>query len=258
MGRLQKSSNEHKTGIFDAMFNKHVPLNQREPEMKQPKQDKERDRSWEVSSKAEKLAHSTPDAVDLSRNGRSVRSARCASEGITDLGGSGKFIGASRNSVANKELLDKIAKTMTSKESTSEERRASKSIRELQQKEFRTAHNGKIGDDDAAYLSRKSANVSSQGGQMSSRYSPPVGKISIFDNSDYERLQPTAGEKMEKREAKKDDSWQQVKKAQTTKDVANKVFDDLSGSAQDNGYRSVQKESVDRLFGAILNGMNKK
>lgn len=257
MGRLQKTSNERQTGIFDAMFNKHVPLNQREPEMKMAQQEKERDRSWETQSSAPKLAHNTLDETDLVRSGRSIRSARCAPEGITNLGGSGKQVGVSRNSIADRDLIDRIAKAATSKEATAEERRASKSIRELQQKEFRTAHGPKIGESEAAYLSQREASISSPGGQMSSRYAPPVGKISIFDNSDFERLTPTAGEQMQKREAKKDDSWQQVRKAQTTKDVANRVFDNLAGQSQDNGYKSVQKEATDRLFDAIINGKKK-
>jgi hypothetical protein len=258
MGKLQKTSNEHKTGIFDAMLNKHVPLNQREPEMKQPRKEAERDRSWETLSDSPKLAHSTPDEVDLVRSGRSVRSARCAPEGITDMGGSGKFIGSSRNSIADKAFLDHIAKSATSKEATAEERRASKAMRDLKQQEFRSGQNQKIGEADAAYLSRKGSSIASPGGQIANRYMPGVGKMSIFDNSDFERVQPTAGEKMEKREVKKDNSWQQAKKAHTSKDVVNKVFDELSGNAQDNGYKSVHKDSVDRLFDAIVNGMNKK
>lgn len=257
MGKLQKTSSEKQISVFDAILNSHVPLNQRQPEMKQPKQDQPKDRSWAAISTAQKLAHSTPDEVDLVRSGRSIRSARCSTEGITNIGGSGNQVGSSRNSVANKDLLDKIAALSSSSERTKEERKASKNMREMKQQEFRSANSPKIGEDEAAQLSRKSASLNSSSGQMSSRYMPPTGKISIFDNSDFERLEATAGEKMAKREAKKDDSWQKVSKAHTSRDVANKVFDNLAEQPAKNNYKSIQNESSDRLFNAIMNSKKK-
>jgi len=257
MGKIQKASEEQNIDIFKAIFDKHIPLKNRACEIKQAKANKQRDRFWETTSTSSKLSHNTPDEVDLVRTGKSIRSARCASNGITNEGGSGNQIGASRHSVANADFLAKIASLPTSKECTKEEKRASKNIRSLKQTEYKESQQMRVGEEEIDQLSKKSSSIASSRVDQRGRYIPPLGKISIFDNSDYERLQPTAGELMEKREYKKDTSWQQVKKAQTITDTSSKAFDDLSSQSQDNGYKNLHQSSVDRIFNAIINNTNK-
>lgn len=253
MGRLQKISKERQAELFEAMVKPHVPLAQHQPEMKKRAEEAQRDRSWETDSVAPKLSHSTPDQLDLIRGGHSIRSARCAPDGITNIGGSGKMIGASRNSVADRAILDMAAKALSSRERTTEEKKAAQNIRAMKQSEYVASHKPRIGDDAASYLSRKGNSVASAGGQMSSRYTPAVGKISIFDNADHERVKALPGETMEKREAKKDDSWQSFSKPKTTREAGSQMFDNLAQAAQKSGYKNQQRNSVDRLFESIIN-----
>lgn len=255
MARLQKTSQEKSVGIFDALLNQHVPLKDRQPDMKQPKADKVRDRSWEKTSAHASLTHNNIDGVDLGRNGHSIRSAACGDDGITNMGGSGRFVGANKSCSMSSNVLDKISQIMTAKEATLEEKRASKSVRKTQQSEFREANSPKIGDD---YAPQKGSNIASNHTKMANGYTPGLGKMSIFDNKDFERVQDLPGEKMEKRQAKKDDSWKEIKKAQTMQDAGGKFFDAISDKPQESGYKSSHKSTVDRLFSALAKTPSKK
>ena len=255
MGKLQKINTEKTASIFDAILSKHVPLKDHQPEMKQAKAEKTKDRSWETLSDAKKLAHSSIDEVDLGRGIHSIRSAACGAGGLSSDGGSGNFIGANKSASMSASVLDKIQQIITAKEATIEEKRASKSIRQAQQSEFRNANSPKIGDD---FATDKGSSVTSNHTSISGRYAPGMGRMSIFDNSDFERVQDLPGEKMEKRHAKKDDSWQQLKKAQTMKDASDTLLDALAEKPQDSGYKSVQKSTTDRLFAALTKSQTKK
>lgn len=256
MGKLQKISTEQQINIFESLLTKHVPLNKREPEMKNPQQESQRDRSWESSSVSPKLVHNTPDEIDLVRKGSSIRSARCASEGgITDIGGSGRWVGASRNSIANDKLLDSLSKAISSKEATAEEKRASKAVRQMKQDEYKAAHSPQIGDDAPT---QKGANITSVSAQSVSPYRAPMGKISIFDNFDHERVKPLPGETMEKRETKKDTSWQHGKKASTMQDATNRYIDDISNQPQPSNNKNLHKSATDRLFETLTSDKSKQ
>jgi hypothetical protein len=93
---------------------------------------------------------------------------------------------------------------------------------------------------------------------LSGRYTPGMGKMSIFDNSDFERVQDLPGEKMEKREVVKDNSWQEVKKAKTLQDVNGKLFNDLTSEKKDTDSKNLRQSSVDRIFNALIKEKGKQ
>ena len=261
MGRLQKVQNQTQVSIFEALLNEHVPVKDRQPEMKkesartaerQARAEANRE-EWEVRSESPKLRHSNPAEVDLARRGNSIRSARCASTGITNERGSGRYVGSSKNQTPVS-ALDAAIEKMTKREATAEEKRASSELRSMRQAEYRSAQSPRLGEADESILTGKAANITSNHAQQSSRYAAGAGKISIFDNSDFERIPER---KMEVRQAKTDDSWKQPKKAFSSKDATNRLVDGL-GSQNNSEHKSLHKDATDRLFDAIVNNLNNK
>lgn len=263
MGRIQKVSNQSQINIFEALMNDHVPLKDRTPEIRKntpTTKDKEiqdnsqsRRDEWDNIKSAEadtpKLRHNFLDEVDLTRNSSSIRSARCAPDGITNNKSSDRFVGSNSNSVWSADDLDKIANSSTAKENMAEERESSKKMRDLKQAEYRNSQLPKLGESEESYLTNKGDSITSnhtQGGG----YNPPAGKISIFDNEDFERV---SDHKMEVRKAKKDDSWKTPRRNMSTKDMGDGLIDKLSSDSEDSKYKSLHKNSVDRIFEAIVN-----
>lgn len=250
MRKIQKVSNEGKLSVFDVLASQHEPLKNRDPEMKQPVQ-KEADRSWAVESEAPKLRHNTPDEVDLFRSSKSVRSARCGDDGITDEGGVPSGFGiAGRNSLFDSEVISRLADQQTSKEKTAEERSSTESIRQAKAEEWRSAHQSQLGESEEDFMARKASSINSASAGESKRQWVPNNAISMFDDADFERLAET--EQVEK-EAKQDDSWRQVKKAESLQDRENNLVDRLAEDAQSSGYRNMHQDATDRLFNILSN-----
>lgn len=255
MGKLQKISNESSPSVFDALFTKHQSLKDREPEMKSARAETPKDRSWATLNPAPKLQHNDFEEIDLVRGSHSIRSARCGEGGISNNGGTGRFIGSNKDASMSSKNLDAINQEKTAKEATSEEKKSSASIRNLREAEYRQSQSPRIGDD---YVPANGSTISKSNGGMNSRYSPGAGKMSIFDNADFERVQDLPGEKMEKKVASKDNSWQEVKKNQTLQDANGKLFDNLTSESQKSGYKSVHNQTVNRLFDAMMKSKETK
>ncbi len=240
MGKLQKTSNENNISFLDNLSKNMASIKDRNPEMKK-KVEESKDRSWAVLSSCSKLSHNSTDNQILSRSGHSIRSAACGSDGLNNNGGSGKFVGSSRNGVN----LD--TDITSNKEKTLNEKKSSKEIRKQKEAEYKMSLSPKIGENDVAHSEQKiaSAHVSSgKNGWV------PAGKISIFDSTDFERLHPTMGESMSKKESSKDNSWQKISKASKIQD--NNLNNILDAKANDNSHANTQKDSTDRLFSALF------
>ena len=81
---------------------------------------------------------------------------------------------------------------------------------------------------------RKADSVASSGEFSGSKYSMPQNNISIFDSAEFERIpEKTAGEKLGKKEVVKDESWKDIRKATTTNDKFNKMFDDITNNEKE-------------------------
>jgi hypothetical protein len=245
--RIQKVSNENSLSVFDVLASQHQPLKDREPEMKQPTQ-KVADRSWAEESPAAKLEHNTPDEIDLARKANSIRSARCAPDGITNEGGSSVANTSGKNSIFDSEVLSRLADEQTNKEKTAEERASSAQLRSEKAAEWKAASQLQIGESEAEFMARNDSTIRSASTEQNRRQWVPQNSISMFDNADFERIQKSAGEEIEPRQYAKDDSWRQAKKASTFQQRQSDMVDGLSAEAQDNGYRNQHQDATDRLF----------
>ncbi len=146
MAPIQKTSDQNNMSVFETLMNDHVPLKERTPEMKSNTQterqkeaqsiDQTKRAEWdnqEAASASNKLVHNNTDEIDLMRGPSSIRSARCAPDGITNDGGSGRFVGSNKNNTFNDALLDIIANSKTSKEITAEEKMTANDMRQQKQ-----------------------------------------------------------------------------------------------------------------------------
>lgn len=256
--RIQKISNENTLSIFDVLASKQEPLKDRQPEMKQQVV-KEKDRSWVEASKAATLSHNAPDVVDLGRKGNSVRSARCSSEGITNEGGSENGFGvAGKNSIFDSDVLSRLAESQSNRENTVAEKKTADDLRTQKSQEWKTESQMHVGETEAEFMNRKSAlSLESRPVETNRRQWTPKNAISMFDNSDFERIEDSVGENLEKRVASKDNSWRQAKKAETIQDRQGDMVDRLSESSSNSDYKNRNQNATDRLFD-ILNGQQEK
>lgn len=252
--RIRKVSDENQLSVFDVLASNHVPLKDREPEMKQPRQ-KEADRSWAEDSPAAKLEHNTPDEVDLARRGNSIRSARCAPDGITNEGGSSNGYGVSgRNSIFDSEVLDRLAEAETNREKTAQERASANDIRKEKADEWKAASQQQLGEGDEDFEARRGPSVNRLDTETNRRQWVPQNSISMFDNADFERIAESQGESIQPRQASKDDSWRQAKnaKAHSIQEKQNDMVDRLTeASSEDSSYRSMHQDATDRLFNIL-------
>ena len=85
---------------------------------------------------------------------------------------------------------------------------------------------------------RKVSGVTNIGDMKEVSYKSPTNSISIFDTGDFQRIpEKTDGEKVSERarqEKAKDDSWINISKAKTSKDLVNILFEKLSGTDTKN------------------------
>lgn len=183
------------------------------------------------------------DPENRLQTGNSVMSARCSEGGITDEKGSGNFMGSvSGNSIWDSEKLQRLAGDDPQKISAE----AKQQVVE-ERKTLRQETNDKLAEMLESVDQRKASSISPAGDQTvaedSSRHTKLSRNISIFDclddSSDFTRLpEMTGGEKVAKsrRESqqKVDDSWRDPKKASTSKDVLNNMFDSLMNQKDSN------------------------
>ena len=255
MGRLQKTSDQVNLSIFDTLAQEHVNIEDREPEMKSRTEKQSAfDRSFEEMADSPKLSHSSIDEVDLVRGRHSIRSAACGN--ISDEGSSNNAYGvAGKNSVFDPNLLDRLGQVESARERTEAEKASSHAVRAAKQAEYRSQMSPQVGESDESYIGRQASSVVSNS-QTAHRHGwVPNGSISIFDAKDFERVQPTQGESMEKKAAADDKSWQQIKKASTTKEAASGLFDKLAAEDDSANHKNTQKESTDRLFDILQSRM---
>ena len=245
--KIRKVSDEKQISVFDVMASNHVPIKNREPEMKQPRQ-KEADRSWAEESPAAKLEHNTPDEINLYRKGNSIRSARCAPDGITNEGGSDNRYGvAGRNSIFDSGVLDRVAETEDNREKTAQEKTSANALRKDKAEEWKAASQPQIGEGEEDFMSRRGDSVNRLDTEANRRQWVPQNAISMFDNSDFERLAETPGQSIEPRKA----SWRQANnaKSKTIQKKQSEMIDRLSdNSVEDSSYRNAHQDATDRLF----------
>lgn len=229
-------------------------LNERQPELKQEKVAK-KDRSW-----AEQKTAKNQYGDLLARNGSSVRSSRCATEGgITDMGGSKNQIGfANGNTIWDANNIEKIAGTLSSKEATQLEKESSERLRQKKQAEYKQNMQPKVGTEDL--LLEKSASVNSSAAKGSGKGWVPANKLSMFDSNDqFERLtalENRVSPKLPETNVKKA-NVQASKQIKTAKQATDRMVDALLDDNKATGYKSLHNDAVDRLFDA-LNKNNKE
>lgn len=229
-------------------------LAERQPEMKQAKK-VEKDRSWAVEKGAQQTEYNNP----ISRSGNSVRSARCASDGITDIGGPTKHVNVTgKNSIWDSEVLSKAASVLSSQETTRLEKESVEAIRQKKQAEYKQSMSPKLGDD-ALDLAKKASSVSPTAATSSGKGWIPVNKLSMFDeNTNFDRL--TALTERVNPTVKKEEKQVQVKQASkvlSSKDVTARFVDGIVDQGKESSYRSMHNDSVDRLY-KVLAERNKE
>jgi hypothetical protein len=223
-------------------------MNERQPEMKQEKT-VQKDRSWADPKTAKSSYGDT-----IARNGSSIRSSRCASEGgITDMGGSKNQPGfANGNTIWNNDNLSKVAENLSSKEATQMEKESSERIRQKKQAEYKQSLLPKVGAEDV--LVNKSASVSSANAKGSGKGWIPSNKISMFDNNtNFDRLtavENRVSPKVEKETVKKA-KVHNAKQIKTAKQATDKLVDALMDENKDSNYKSVHNDAVERLYQAL-------
>ena len=247
MARIQKTSQEHNLSIFDTLDQKHISIEDRQPEMKQPRQKESSfDHSVGGATAAPKLSHNSIDEIDMVRGKSSVRSARCGNIS-NDLSSNNAMGVAGKNTICNPDFLDKLAEAVTNKERTLAEKDSIQNQRSTRQSDYKNSGAVKLGEDDEAYLARNASSIDSSSREANNKGWVPNGTISIFDNEDFERVQPTLGEQMTKKEASKDDSWRSYSKNATVRDQGLSAFDKMAES-HDSEYRNHHQDSTDKLF----------
>lgn len=262
MSKLRKNSDQNSLSVFDVLASNHVPLAKREPEMKQPRQKKVADRSWEEESAAPKLRHNNIEDVYSARTGSSIRSARCAPDGISENGGPSNGFGvANRNSIFDSEVLNRLAENETAKEKTAAEKSNSYEMRKQKQEEWAASMQPKIGESDEDFMARKAASVSvsRSGSDISNkRQWVKQNSISMFDNGDFERFRAPEGESIQPRQKESDHSWRVAKRASKIQDIESESIERLSSAGQESSYKNMHKSATDRLFDIIQKNSNQK
>lgn len=226
---------------------------EREPEMRKdvPVQ---KDRSWAQNKIAKNNYGDT-----LARNGASVRSSRCASEGgITNNGGPSKQIGMENsNSIWNSQHLADIANQISSKEATTMEKTSSERLRQIKQAEYKQSLTPTIGNEDV--LQSKSSTISAATAKSSGKGWVPSNKLSMFDTNDnFDRLtalQNRVSPQVAKEEVKTA-NVHAAKTIQNSKQITDNMIDALSDTNKNSNYKSIHASAVDRLFDALNNKGN--
>lgn len=256
MARLQRMSNENHMSVFDSLNVDHVPLDKRSPEIKKKAQ-KQRDDSWQENRAAAKLSHNNIDEIDIYRKDKSIRSARCGTDGIShDKSAESGFGTAGRNTISDSETLDRISESRSNKELTTEEKRDTAEARRQKEAEWRQSHSHLPGETDEDFMKRRNIPIGNASVGSNKKQWVPSGKISMFDEQDFQRVADDHSADKFKTPKLKDDSWKQVRKAETTRDRQNGLIDGLSSSSDNSSYQNMHKNATDRMFN-ILNQKDK-
>ena len=150
---------------------------------------------------------------------------------VTDFGGPSKYIGSqTSNSIWDSGVIESLAGEQDNGEKIKEENLQLKSNRNAIKEERLDNMAQALQDTDM----RKADSVASSGEFSGSKYSMPQNNISIFDSAEFERIpEKTAGEQLGKKEVVKDESWKDIRKATTTNDKFNKMFDDITNNEKE-------------------------
>jgi hypothetical protein len=150
---------------------------------------------------------------------------------VSDFGGPKKHIGSqTSNSIWDSKIVESLAAKQDNGEKIKEENLQLKSNRNAIKEERLDNMAQALQDTDM----RKADSVASSGEFSGSKYSMPQNNISIFDSAEFERIpEKTAGEQLGKKEVVKDESWKDIRKATTTNDKFNKMFDDITNNEKE-------------------------
>jgi hypothetical protein len=225
---------------------------ERSPEMKQEKKT-EKDRSWATSKGCSRTEYNNP----IARNSSSIRSARCSTEGITDIGGPNKHVNVTgKNSIWNSEVLSEIAKLSSSKEMTQQEKISSSELRQQKQSEYKQSISPRYGDE---VIKEKANSVSLATANSGGKGWVQSNKISMFDeNTNFDRLTAlTARINPTVEKEKKIAEMKVVSKSLSSKDISSKFIDNILNQEDSSSYKSLHKDASERLF-KILAEKNKE
>lgn len=286
---IDKVSNQGKISIFDVLeAQSKAPTrsnedmkpktdwageaNQRQPEMKaawrkqrEDQKKAERQHVFDIEAQKErKLSHNSTEADtnDPTRTGRSIRSAR--SGNIKEEGGpTGQIKG--RNSIFNPDAIVEAINAKNTQDIINQAEGKRQTRKAEAEKKYRESQIPQVSEDDYAFRNGSSI-IPAQG--ASGMRDPnngkvPTSKMSIFDNSDFERLEATAGEKMEKKSGKKkDDSWREPSKTRSTREVSNEMFDRMAAQAEKGNEQILKngnpRKNANSLFDNLMNILDKK
>lgn len=160
-----------------------------------------------------------------------------------DNGGYHKQMGAiNQPSIFDPDKLDRTVKEMDNGERIRKENADIESRRTASKNDsrYQTISGDNLKEALKTTLQNKANSVSSVSGSDAHKYSKklPVSGMSIFDEKEFERVAPSAGEKMietQKKEAseKKDRSWtENGRKTVTTKDITKSMIDSMLNSKE--------------------------
>lgn len=285
---MDKVSNQNKISIFDVLeaqakaptrSNEDMKpktdwageANQRQPEMKsawrkqrEEQKKAERQHIFDIESQKErKLSHNSTEAEsnDETRTGHSIRSARTGN--IKEDGGSSGQIKA-QNSIFNPDAIVAAINAKSTQEIINQAEGKRQTRRTEAEKKYRESQIPDVSQDDYAFRNASSIIPAkgASGMRDPNNGKVPTSKMSIFDNKDFERLQATDGEKMEKKSEKKDDSWKEPSKTRSTREVTNEMFDRMA-SQTEKGNEQVLKngnprQNANSLFENLINILDKK
>jgi hypothetical protein len=219
MSKIQKLSNSSNLNIWGE---------ESQPIINEPVQKEVRERRKFEKTKSAKMNNS--DMI----NSRGDKFLSAGMGTIKDVGSSSKFIGAeSQNSIWDTNIVEKLAKIKGSDEISKEEKQEIQKYRNgLKQESLTQLAEGISGTD-----TRKDATITSlsnqDGSSNRSQYRMPTGGISIFDkNMEFDRIPEKTSSDIARKEAQKDKpkdrSWgEKASKQVTSKDLMNRVLDNL-------------------------------
>ena len=177
--------------------------------------------------KSKKIDNS--DVINTRGDKGILSAGRAASGGVTDIGGSTKYMGAeTKNSIWDSEKIDKLIGSKDNGEKIREEREGLERVRNgLKQESL---------DNLAEALSetetRKDATVTSVGEFSGSSFKAPKNNLSIFDTNVFEDMpEKTEGEivaENARKEKEKDDSWKDHRGTRKMSGLVDSLFENLN------------------------------
>ena len=152
---------------------------------------------------------------------------------VKDFGGPKKYIKSeTSNSIWDSEVIDRQKEAQDSKERIQAEKQQIQKLRDdIKQERLDKMVEAIQGTD-----TRKASTVTRMADAGSDTYKAPQNGISIFDKGDFERIaEKTEGEKIRDRARapkEKDESWKEIRGAQSTSKVTSALFDQIFKSEE--------------------------